>query len=310
MKNKLLKIIVICGPTGIGKTALTIDIYQKFPSIIISADSVQVYKFMDIGTAKLTPEENKEAPHHLIDICLPDEDFDAGKFSDLASGLIEKAAIENKTSIITGGTGLYINALTHGLFRSRPADKKTLEQLYSVEKEKGSGYLYRELEKKDPEAAAKIHENDVFRLARALECYISTGEKISSRQKRDRENSEPRFNVLKLGLSMDRKALYERIDKRVDIMINQGLLQEVIKLREMGYSGNLKSMGSIGYKHMNMFIDKEVSWAEAVRLMKRDTRRYAKRQLTWFNADSSINWIAPDDLKKAELLIKGFLEKN
>lgn len=309
MNKNLPKIIIICGPTGIGKTALTIDIFQKFPSIIISADSVQVYKHMDIGTAKLTPEENKTAPHQLIDICSPDEDFDAGKFSDLASNLIHDAHDKGKTSIITGGTGLYIKALIHGIFRSRPADKEILEYLYSLEKENGTGFLFNELKKVDPKAASKIHQNDTFRLARAIECFMSTGIPISQKQDEDKIASEPRFDYLKIGLNMDRKLLYTRIDKRVDIMLDQGLLNEVAALREMGFSKDLKSMGSIGYKHMNMFLDNEVSFDEAVSLMKRDTRRYAKRQLTWFNADDEIKWIAPDDLEKAEKLIRDFLGK-
>lgn len=308
MNKKLPKIIVICGPTGVGKTSLTIDIYQNFPSIIISADSVQVYKYMDIGTAKLTPIENKIAPHHLIDICEPDDDFDAGKFSSEAKKLIYQADKDNKISIIAGGTGLYIKALTKGIFRSIPANKDILDKLYEKQKNNPPGFLYNELLKVDPDCAKKIHKNDTFRLSRALEYFITNGEKISARQLKDKESGIKKFDVLKLGLMMDRKKLYERIDKRVDLMIEQGLLDEVKSLRKKGYSKDLKSMGSIGYKHMNLFIDGIVSFEEALRLMKRDTRRYAKRQLTWFNADHEIEWIKPDDLTLANKMIKNFLK--
>jgi len=303
--DKIPKIIVICGPTGIGKTRLTIDIFKKFPSIIISADSVQVYKYMNIGTAKISPEENKEAFHHLTDTCYPDENFDAAKFAELAQNLINTAFKKGKYSIISGGTGLYIKALTEGIFRSRPADNEVIESLYKAE-ESDKGFLHRKLSEADPESAAKIHKNDQFRLARALEYFHSTGEKISEKQKKEKP-AKKQFEVLKLGLFDNRKDLYERIDKRADIMIEQGLLEEVKNLRNMGYPPTLKSMGAIGYKHMNLYIDKKVSWDEAVRLMKRDSRRYAKRQLTWFRADRRINWISPDDTEKAEYLIREFI---
>jgi tRNA dimethylallyltransferase len=283
---------------------MTIELFSKFPSIIISADSMQVYKLMNIGTAKPTPEENKKAFHHLTDICLPDEDFDAGKFSDKADKLIKQADKENKISIISGGTGLYIKALTQGIFRARPADKKMLESLYEKEKNMGKGYLKKLLMTHDPESASKIHENDIFRLSRALECFFSTGKKISEFHK---DKNIKKYSILKIGLYMDRNALYERIEKRVDLMIKNGFLEEVKNLRQLGYSPNLKSMGSIGYKHMNLFIDGELSFDEAVELMKRDTRRYAKRQLTWFRADNEINWLLPDDIEKAKQLIKDFI---
>jgi len=306
MVEKLPKIIIICGPTGIGKTSMTIELFSKFPSIIISADSMQIYKLMNIGTAKPTPEENIKAFHHLTDICFPDEQFDAGKFAQTAEKLIKKAHAEDKISIITGGTGLYIKALTQGIFRTKPTDKKILESLYEMEKKNGKGFLKKLLKTHDPESANKIHENDIFRLARALECFFSTGEKISKLKKKDNIDKAKKFDVLKIGLYMEREILYKRIEKRVDQMKEKGLLDEVIKLRNMGYSPSLKSMSSIGYKHMNLIVDKELSFDEAVDLMKRDTRRYAKRQLTWFRADTEINWIAPHETEKAADLISAF----
>ncbi|PID78025.1 MAG: tRNA (adenosine(37)-N6)-dimethylallyltransferase MiaA [Deltaproteobacteria bacterium] len=307
-KKNLPGIIIICGPTGIGKTALTTSLYKKFPSVIISADSVSVYKYMDIGSAKPTKEENKKYPHNLIDICLPDEDFDAGKFLDLAEQIIYQAHNEKKTTIISGGTGLYIKTLTNGIFRNKPADKKILTSLYEKEKNFGRGYLYGELKKIDPEASKKIHKNDIFRLARAVECYISTGTKISTLQKNQRNSRKEKFKFLKIGLSMERKNLYKRIEKRVDIMIKQGLVKEVEALREMGYNTNLKSMNSIGYKQINMYLDNKIQLEEAIGLIKRDSRRYAKRQMTWFNAQKDIAWISPDDIEGASRLIEAFLK--
>jgi tRNA dimethylallyltransferase len=308
MNEKLPKIVIICGPTGIGKTSMTIELFSKFPSIIISADSMQVYKLMDIGTAKPSPEENQKAFHHLTDMCFPDEEFDAGKFAQEADKLIKKADMEKKISIIAGGTGLYIKALTHGIFRSKPAEKATLELLYDLEKKNGHGFLKKLLQNHDPESASKIHENDVFRLARALECFFSTGQKISNLQEKDRNNKKQKYQILKIGLCIEREILYQRIEARVDQMIENGLLNEVINLRNMGYSPNLKSMSSIGYKHMNFVIDKELSLEDAVSLMKRDTRRYAKRQLTWFRADKDIHWLLPHETEKATKLINNFIK--
>ncbi|MDY0362847.1 MAG: tRNA (adenosine(37)-N6)-dimethylallyltransferase MiaA [Desulforegulaceae bacterium] len=308
MAEKLPKIVIICGPTGIGKTSMTIELFSKFPSIIISADSMQVYKLMDIGTAKPSPEENQKAFHHLTDMCFPDEEFDAGKFAQEADKLIKKADMEKKISIIAGGTGLYIKALTHGIFRSKPADKAALELLYDLEKKNGHGFLKKLLQNHDPESASKIHENDIFRLARALECFFSTGQKISNLQEKDRNSKKQKYQILKIGLCIEREILYQRIEARVDQMIENGLLNEVINLRNMGYSTNLKSMSSIGYKHMNFVIDKELSLEEAVSLMKRDTRRYAKRQLTWFRADKDIHWLLPHETEKAAKLINNFIK--
>ncbi|MDY0131409.1 MAG: tRNA (adenosine(37)-N6)-dimethylallyltransferase MiaA [Desulforegulaceae bacterium] len=304
MEDNSPKIVIICGPTGIGKTSMTIELFSKFPSIVVSADSMQVYKLMDIGTAKPSLQENKKAFHHLTDICFPNDDFNAGKFVEKADALIQKAHSKGKISIIAGGTGLYIKALTEGIFRSKPADKKIIESLYEKEKIHGKGHLKKLLSIHDPEAGLKIHENDIFRLARALECFFSTGQKISQLRK---EDNYKKYQVLKIGLYMERSLLYKRIESRVDQMMEDGFLEEVKKLRNLGYSPELKSMNSLGYKHMNLFIDKELSFDEAVELMKRDTRRYAKRQLTWFRRDNEINWLLPNENKKAEELIKNFI---
>ncbi|MBW2654782.1 MAG: tRNA (adenosine(37)-N6)-dimethylallyltransferase MiaA [Deltaproteobacteria bacterium] len=300
------KIIIICGPTGIGKTTFAISVARRFNGEIIGADSMQIYKHMNIGTAKPEPEELSQIPHHLVDFLDPKDDFDAGQYVKAADKSIEDMTTRGKIPIITGGTGLYIKALLYGLFRSEPICEKTLSQLTRDLGEAGSLNLYQKLEKCDPKSARKIHPNDSFRVIRALEVYQTTGQRISDRQK-NHDFDDLRYNSMKIGLTMDREKLYDRINKRVDVMLNQGLLNEVTTLVENGYSFDLKPMQSIGYKHMGMFIENKVSWEEAVRLLKRDTRRYAKRQFTWFRKDKEIIWFQPSQFDLAEKLIKEFL---
>jgi len=300
------RIIIICGPTGIGKTSFAIKAAKRFNGEIIGADSMQIYKHLDIGTAKPDTEELKSATHHLVDFLDPKKDFDAGMYVKEADKAIKDIIARGKLPIIAGGTGLYIRALLHGLFRTTPADEKILEQLTKELAKKGSLHLYQKLEQCDPDAAKKIHSNDSFRVIRALEVYQTTGRKISDRQK-NHNFDDVRYENLKIGLHMDRKMLYERINKRVDIMLNQGLLKEVTTLVENGVTFDLKPMQSIGYKHMAMFLKGEVDWDEMVRLLKRDTRRYAKRQFTWFSRDKDINWLVPAQFDQAEILIKEFL---
>lgn len=297
---------MVCGPTGIGKTSFSIALSQKFNGEIIGADSMQIYKHMDIGTAKPDEEERKAAPHHLIDFVDPKDEFDAGEFVKHAVKAVERIIGRKRLPIVAGGTGLYIRALLHGLFRSSKICSKTMEELTRLLDEKGSRHLHDTLAECDPKAAQKIHPNDSFRVLRALEVFRTTGKKISDRQA-DHNFQQNRYLYLKLGLWMSRDKLYERIDTRVDIMLDMGLLDEVARLMEKGYSPDLKPMQSIGYKHMGLFIDKKVSWDEAVRLFKRDTRRYAKRQFTWFNRDKEINWVTPDETEKAFRLVKEFL---
>lgn len=300
------RIIVICGPTGIGKTSFAISIARRFNGEIIGADSMQIYKHMNIGTAKPDNEELKQAPHHLVDFIDPKDDFDAGLYVKAADKAIKDIIARKKIPIVAGGTGFYIRALLHGLFRAKPICEKTLLQLNRELKDKGSLILYQKLVNCDPKAAKKIHPNDSFRVIRALEVYQTTGQKISDRQK-EHNFDELRYHYIKIGLYLDREELYDRINKRVDLMLNQGLLKEVTTLVENGYSFDLKAMQSIGYKHMAMFIKNEVSWEETVRLLKRDTRRYAKRQFTWFRKDKEITWLLHSQLNLAENLIKEFL---
>ncbi len=303
------KIITICGPTGIGKTGFAIELAEKFNGEIIGADSMQIYKYMDIGTAKPDDQERAAAVHHLVDFLDPASDFDAGKFVSKADKAITDICYRGKLPIIAGGTGLYIRALLYGLFRASPACEQTLERLAFELEEKGNRHLHDRLVQCDPKAAQKIHPNDNFRLIRALEVYETTGEPISQRQQ-DHAFGENRYQSLTFGLTMDRTPLYDRINQRVDIMMDQGLLKEVQSLVDKGYSLDLKSMQSIGYRQMGMFMKGEVDFEEAVRLLKRDTRRYAKRQFTWFNKEPGLVWVKSDELEKAFELIQRFLGEN
>ncbi|RLB94759.1 MAG: tRNA (adenosine(37)-N6)-dimethylallyltransferase MiaA [Deltaproteobacteria bacterium] len=300
------KIIVICGPTGIGKTSFAISIARRFNGEIIGADSMQIYKHLDIGTAKPDIEELKQAPHHLVNYIDPKDDFDAGKYVKAADKIIEDISARGKIPIIAGGTGLYIRALLHGLFRSKPICKQTISQLTRELEENGTAQLYQKLKNSDPAAAEKIHPNDSFRVIRALEVCQTSAQKISDQQKQHNFKNL-RYNYVKIGLTMERGKLYERINQRVDEMLDRGLLNEVKTLGRNGYSFDLKPMQSIGYKHMAMFLNKDLDWEESVRLFKRDSRRYAKRQYTWFNKDKDMNWLKPSQFNDAEKLIKEFL---
>jgi tRNA dimethylallyltransferase len=302
-------VIVICGPTGIGKTAAAVAAAETFGGEIISADSMQVYRFMDIGTAKPTIEERARAPHHLIDVVDPDEDFDAARFSRTAREIAVALARRGALPIVAGGTGLYIKAMLYGLFRAEPPDPLTRQRLKQEAVAVGSKELHRRLAGIDATAAGRIHPHDTFRVIRALETATATGEPITDHHRRHGFRESP-FRVMKIGLDMDRQALYDRIDGRVDTMVNAGLLDEVRGLLSRGYGADLKSMQSLGYRHMVDFAAGRLTWEEAVRTLKRDTRRYAKRQLTWFRADKEIVWCAPENLKALFSKIDAFLRND
>ena len=300
------RIVVILGPTGIGKTAFAIRVARQFNGEIVGADSMQIYKHLTIGTAKPDPTELALARHHLIDFLEPEDEYDAGKFVRDADRAIEEICSRAKVPVVAGGTGLYVRALLYGLFRTDSVCRKTVERLNRDVIKKGRRYVHERLADVDPQAAGRIHPNDTFRTIRALEVFLTTGEKISDRQKAHNFN-QPRYHALKIGLYLDREKLYERINRRVDIMLEQGLLPEVEQLVEAGYSLDLKSMQSIGYQQMGLFLKGEADWPEAVRLLKRDTRRYAKRQMTWFKKETDILWCRPDAYNEVEMKIKEFL---
>ncbi|NNG01831.1 MAG: tRNA (adenosine(37)-N6)-dimethylallyltransferase MiaA [Desulfobacteraceae bacterium] len=300
-------IIVICGPTGIGKTAFAISLAGMFNSEIVGADSMQVYRQMNIGTAKPTAEERTRVMHHLIDVVDPDENFDAEHYAQLAGRTIAQLHGRNIVPFVVGGTGLYIKSLINGLFDARPADTGVRRRLKSLAETDGNHSLYQRLQRVDPAAAEKIHVNDTYRLIRALEIHEITGKPISDFH-RSHGFKEARFRALKIGLHMDRQLMYERINRRVEIMIDDGFIDEVRQLLAKGYAAELKSMQSLGYRQIAAHLAGRVDLAEATRLMKRDTRRYAKRQMTWFRGDEEVNWMAPDDIGTAASLIKDFLD--
>ena len=287
--------VVVCGPTGIGKTAAAIDIALRFNGEIVGADAMQVYRRMEIGTAKPTAKEQALVRHHLIDVVDPDEPFDASRYCQLARQTVADLHSRKILPVVTGGTGLYIKALLYGVFQAQPPDPQVRRRLQNEVEQSGSEAMHRRLAEIDPEAARRIHPNDTFRIVRALETLEVTGETITAHQKRHRFQDSP-YQAFKIGLHMDRKVLYERINTRVDAMLQAGFKEEVQGLLAAGFRSELKSMQSLGYRHMVAFINGQVNWEETVRTMKRDHRHYAKRQLTWFRADPGITWAEPEHI--------------
>ncbi|MFO7752838.1 MAG: tRNA (adenosine(37)-N6)-dimethylallyltransferase MiaA [Desulfobacteraceae bacterium] len=300
------KIIVIAGPTGIGKTRFAIQAANRFDGEIVGADSMQVYRYMDIGTAKPDKEEQALARHHLIDIVNPDEPFDAAAYIRWADKAIQDILDRGKTPVVAGGTGLYIRALVHGLYRERIPDQAVMERLERELEFYGPEFLHEKLENIDPGLAGTIHFNDSFRVIRALEVFESTGT-VKSEFLKNHNFETLRYDCIKIGLWADRGLLYEKINRRVDKMISLGLVDEVKTLLKSGYSGDLKSMQSIGYRHVNEYLDGKTDFTEAVRTLKRDTRRFAKRQFTWFSKEKGLAWFEPDEPAGAYQLIEDFL---
>jgi tRNA dimethylallyltransferase len=293
--SKKPRLIVILGPTSVGKTAAAISLAVQSGGEIISADSMQVYRLLDIGTAKPTLEEQSLVKHHLIDVVNPDEQFNAAMFSRLAEETIGKLNDKGKPIYVVGGTGLYIKALLGGLFEGPDADEG-LRKLYRQElKQFGKAHLYEKLKDRDEQAAAQIDRNDIPRIVRALEVMDLCGISIVEKQKAHRFGDN-RYDFAKIGLMMERTELYKRIDQRTDKMIADGLVDEVKELLSMGYHETLKPMQALGYKHIVKLIKGSCNLADAIRMIKRDTRHFAKRQMTWFGADREIEWFAPSDL--------------
>ena len=303
------KIIIICGPTGIGKTAVAVDLAHHFNGQIIGADSMQIYKYMDIGTAKPTAEEQNRVAHHMIDIVEPDETFDAARYARLARAKIFALNQQNITPFVVGGTGLYIKALLYGLFNAAVSDPDVRRRLKEEGAVHGCEYLHARLGRLDPESARRLHTHDTYRILRALEVVETTGKPIS-RHHQEHGFLEQPFRSLKIGLNMDRAILYEGINARVDAMICAGFVDEVRSLLARGYPSDLKSLQSIGYRHMLDYIEGRLSWEECTRTLKRDHRRYAKRQLTWFGADPEIIWKEPGQAGQIKDLINNFLGRT
>lgn len=288
MKPKLL---VICGPTASGKSELALRLAHALDGEIINADSMQVYRGMDIGTAKPTPEQQDGIPHHLIDIVRPDQHFSAADFAEAADAAIRDISSRGKLTIVVGGTGLYIRSLLKGLVDS-PGDTagEIRLALQAEAQELGNQAMLEKLRQVDPEIAGRIHPNNLVRIIRALEVFRLTGIPLS-RYQQEHGFSGQRYRSLQIGIRVERPLLYNRIEERVNRMMQQGLLQEVQQLLKAGYSPETKAMRAIGYKEMTAHLAGDYSLDEAMRLIKRDTRHYAKRQLTWFNADKDILWL-------------------
>ncbi|NWF91457.1 MAG: tRNA (adenosine(37)-N6)-dimethylallyltransferase MiaA [Syntrophaceae bacterium] len=301
------RIVILLGPTGVGKSGLAIELAEELGGEIVSADSMQVYRYMDIGTAKPTPEERKRVRHHLIDLVTPDQPFHAGLYRTLARKEVDQLHRSKKPIWVVGGTGLYIKVLTQGLFSHPKVDPMVRKRLKEEAEKKGTDFLYQRLKRVDPKTASIVHPGDLFRTLRALEIFDSTGIPISFFREQHRFGERP-YLTLKIGLERDRQVLYRRIEERVDQMIDRGLLEEVKGLMEMGYGADLKPMQGLGYRQMVQFLSKEIGWAEAIRQIKRDTRHYAKRQWTWFKADPEIRWRdVSADRQRIFLEVKSFL---
>lgn len=279
-------VIILLGPTGVGKTGASLMLAQELGTEIISADSMQIYRFMDIGTAKPSPEELRAVKHHMINIIDPSGSYNSGKYLETVVPIIEHLHREGKTPLFVGGTGLYIKALTRGLFSGPDADWDLRSNLLSMEVN-DRGCLYSLLSEIDPETSEKISRNDTRRIVRALEVCLKSEEKISSLQRR--LTSPLPYEFIKLGLTRDRKELYRIIEKRVDDMIEKGLTQEVRKLLEL--HPDKTPLQAIGYKEIASYLSGETSREEAILLIKRNTKRYAKRQFTWFAKEEGITWV-------------------
>ena len=283
--------VILTGPTAVGKSALSIALAKSLDTGIISADSMQVYKHMDIGAAKITPEEMQGVPHALIDVYEPDEPFHVVQFQHDAKAAMEHLWVENKLPLIVGGTGFYIQALLYDIdFSKEDADLAFRRSLEELAQTKGAQALHDRLAQVDPDAAAQIHANNIKRVIRALEFYEKTGTPISAHNETERAKQSP-YGFAYFVLTDRREHLYERIDARVDAMMEQGLLDEVKRLRDMGYTRDLVSMQGLGYKELLAYLDGECSLDEAVYIIKRDTRHFAKRQLTWFRRERDVIWV-------------------
>lgn len=286
--------VILTGPTAVGKTALSIELAKRINGAVISADSMQVYKHMDIGSAKILPEEMQGIPHYMIDELEPEEEFHVVRFVEMAKKYLAEIYAAGKIPIIAGGTGFYIQALLYDIdFTDQKSDEAYRSRLETLAKEQGREKLHEMLREVDPASAEAIHANNIKRVIRALEFYHLTGKRISEHNEQERQKSSP-YNFAYFVLTDDRAKLYERIDKRVDYMIEQGLVDEVQKLKEMGCHRDMVAMQGLGYKEILAYLDGELTLEEAVYIIKRETRHFAKRQLTWFKREREVFWVEKD----------------
>lgn len=288
-------LVILTGPTAVGKTALSIRLAKLLNAEIISADSMQVYRRMNIGSAKVRPEEMEGVPHHLIDILEPEEEFNVALFKELADKAMEEIYEKGKIPLIVGGTGFYIQAVLNDIdFTKTDADDALRKRLEEEAKLHGEIWLHEKLRAIDPKAAEEIHYNNVKRVIRAIEFFEQTGKKISEHNEEERKKESP-YNFAYFVLDCDRALLYERINKRIDLMLEEGLIEEVKGLKAEGCHKEMVSMKGLGYKEILDYLDGVTDYAEAVEILKRDTRRFAKRQLTWFRRENDVTWLEKED---------------
>ena len=310
------KILVLCGPTASGKTALAVALAQRFHGEVVSADSMQVYRGMDIGTAKPTPEERGGIPHHMMDVADPEEPYSVARYVEQAIPVVDGILARGKLPILAGGTGLYIDHLIAGRqFAPFPADSGLRQALQRRAEEAGLSALRQQLAQVDPESAQRLHPNDAKRIIRALEVYLSTGKTISQHN-RDSQAVPSRYTPVTIALNYQNRAdLWARIDQRVDLMMEEGLLDEVCYLKERGVRKDSTAMQGLGYKELYEYLEGRYPLDEAVRIIKRDTRHFAKRQLTWFKRERDVIWadksvIGQEEEKLADYMLGCLREKE
>lgn len=304
-KNPL---VILTGPTAVGKTALSIELAKRIQGEMISADSIQVYKGMDIGSAKITKEEMCGIPHYLIDVLDPKEDFNVVRFKQMAMQALDEIYQKNKIPIVVGGTGFYIQALLYDIDFENTEISDYRKELELYEKEHGAYALHERLKEIDPVSYEKIHANNVKRVIRALEFYHDTGYPISRHNETQKQKESP-YRFVYFVLNDDRQKLYHRIDSRIDQMLDQGLLKEVKSLLDDGCTGDMVSMQGLGYKEFIPYFEGKCSLEDAVTILKRDTRHFAKRQLTWFRREKSVCWLNREDYKTETDLLNAMLSE-
>ena len=308
-------LIILTGPTAVGKTKASIGLAKALNGEIISADSMQVYKYMDIGSAKIRPDEMQGVKHYLIDELLPDEEFHVVRFQQMAKKAMEEIYAKGKIPIVVGGTGFYIQALLYDIdFTENNEDSEYRQELEQLASEKGADYIHDMLRAVDSVSADNIHANNVKRVIRALEFYHQTGEKISEHNEQERAKESP-YDFCYFVLNDDRARLYERINLRIDQMLEEGLVEEVQCLKEKGYTRDMVSMQGLGYKEILDYLNGECPLEEAIYILKRDTRHFAKRQLTWFRRERDVIWIDKqaytyDEEKILEAMLESIRERT
>lgn len=305
-------LIIITGPTAVGKTALSVRLAKAIGGEIISADSMQVYRHMDIGSAKIKKEEMDGVPHYLIDVLDPEEEFNVTVFQKMAKEAVEEIYSHGHIPIVAGGTGFYIQALLYDIdFTENGEDTSIRMELEKLGQERGAEFLHNLLRDIDPDSADEIHENNMKRVIRAIEYYRQTGERISEHNKRERQKKSP-YDFLYYVVNTERARLYERIDRRVDLMLEQGLVEEVMHLKNMGLTRDMVSMQGLGYKEILDYLQGIYTLEEAIYILKRDTRHFAKRQITWFKRERDVRWLDLPDFNNDldQVLIKMLQDIN